>query len=67
MFIPVIIIAVAYRTAIRKDTCYYTAVTYTLQRRVPDRPGIFTLNIGEMVPLDMLQMFMFPIGGIVAE
>ena len=67
LFCPAIIVAVAYRTAVDKDR-YYTAVIYNLTAMdAAAHRGSMALTIGQTVPLELLHLSMFPIGGIVAE
>ena len=62
-----IIVVVAYGTAIDREAFYYTAATYTLSRLELNAPGTYALKTGETIPQEQLLLHLFPLSGIVAE
>lgn len=67
VYFPMIIVAIAYRTGMDESARYYTAVTYQLNRRDETNVPGLALIIGETVPPERLAMYMWPIGGIIAQ
>jgi hypothetical protein len=62
-----IIVVVAYGTAIDREAFYYTAATYNLSRLELNAPGTYALKRGENVPQEHLLLHLYPVAGIVAE
>ena len=64
MYSAKVILAVAYRTAIDKETCYHTAPIYDLDRI---EGALGALIIGESIPMESLRLSLSVIAGIIAD
>jgi hypothetical protein len=65
MFVPYVIVVAAYRIGIDKDAFYYTANTYELMRREGNVRHLALKR--ETTPMEDLQLFLYPMSGIIAE